>query len=123
MARTSLTVKEITERNQFVDGGALSSMAAAVDATDGAEFVMKERDDKYLILATNAHATDAKNVTIKAGNGFQAGGDLTFSVAAGKIAIVSIDSGRYKNLTGTDKGKVVITGGSADIKVAVFRLP
>ena len=123
MARTSLTVNELTDRNKFLDCGAMSSIAAAVDATDGAEFAMRERDDKYLLLVTNAHASVAKSVTIKAGNGFQAGADLTQAIDAGDFHIISIDSGRYKNLSGTDKGKVVITGTSADIKVAVFRLP
>lgn len=123
MARVVLTVNELTDRNAFKDCGLIANIAAAVDATDGAEFVMKERDDKYLILVTNSHASAAKSVTIKTGNGIQSGADLTKSIDAGDFHIVAIDSGRFKNVTGTDKGKVVITGTSADIEVAVFRLP
>lgn len=123
MARTVLTVNELTERNKFLDCGAISSIAAAVDPTEGAEFAMKERDDKYLILVTNANGSASKSVTIKAGNGLQGRVDLTKSIDAGDYHIIAIDSGAYKNVSGTDKGKVVITGASADIKVAVFRLP
>jgi len=122
MARVQLSVKELTERNKFLDCGTTAAMATAVDATDGAEFVMKERDDKYLIVVTNA-ASAAKTVTLKAGDGFQAGEDLVHSVPASSFSIISIDSGRYKKLSGEDKGKVLIVGESADIKVAVFRLP
>lgn len=122
MARVQLSVKELTERNNFLDCGTTDALATAVNATDGAEFVMKERDDKYLILVQNA-ASAAKTVTLKAGDGFQAGEDLVHSVPASSSSIISIDSGRYKKLSGEDKGKVIILGASADIKVAVFRLP
>lgn len=122
MARVQLSVKELTERNNFLDCGATDALATAVDATNGAEFVMKERDDKYLILVQNA-ATAAKTVTLKAGDGFQAGEDLVHSVPASSYSIISIDSGRYKKLSGENKGKVIILGASADIKVVVFRLP
>lgn len=122
MARVELSVKELTERNNFLDCGTTDALATAVDAVNGAEFVMKERDDKYLILVQNA-ASAAKTVTLKAGDGFQAGEDLVHSVPASSFSIISIDSGRYKKLSGVDKGKVIILGASADIKVAVFRLP
>ena len=122
MARVSLTVKEVTNRNVFAANETFSTITAAVDAADGAEFVMDERDDKYLILVQNS-ATSAKDVTIKAGNGIQGVNDLTHSVAASSFTFVQVDSGRFKNVSGTDKGKVIIKGASADIKVAVFRLP
>lgn len=122
MARVKLTVKEVNNRNVFAADELNTALSAAVDAADGAEFVMDERDDKYLILVQNA-ATAAKDVTIKAGNGIQGVNDLTRSIAASSFTFVQIESGRFKNVTGADKGKVIITGASADIKVAVFRLP
>ena len=122
MARVKLTVKEVNNRNVFAADELTTALTAAVDASDGAEFVMDERDDKYLLLIQNA-ATAAKDVTIKAGNGIQGVNDLTHSIAASSFTFVQIESGRFKNVTGADKGKVIITGASADIKVAVFRLP
>lgn len=122
MARVKLTVKEATNRNVFAKDEAFSTITTAVDAADGAEFVMDERDDKYLILVQNS-ASSAKEVTVKAGNGIQGVNDLTYSVAASSFTFVQIDSGRFKNVSGADKGKVIIMGASADIKVAVFRLP
>lgn len=130
MAYTALTVRELTERNKFLDAEDLTALTEAV-ATDGentptygATFAFKERDDKYLLLIDNAHATVAKDVTIKAGNGIQGVNDLVLEkLGAGKFTAVTIESGRFKNVTGDNKGKVVIVGASTDIKVAVFRLP
>lgn len=120
MARTQLTVHELEDRNKF--SADIATLTAAVDAAEGAEFAMSERDDKYLVLIQNAGSA-AKKATIKHGNGIQGVCDLECEIAANSYRIVSLDSGRFKNVTGKDKGKVVITGASADVKVAVFRLP
>lgn len=123
MARATITVQSLNERNKFADAALSSAMTTAIDATDGAEIVWSERDDKYLVLIQNANASGAKNVTIKAGNGIQGVNDITASIAASSYTFVTLESGCFKNVTGSDKGKVVITGDSADIKLAVFKMP
>lgn len=120
MSRTSLVVHALDERNTFAT--AFGMLEQEVDVNDGAEFEMSERDDKYLILVHNT-ASAAKDVKVKSGNGLQGTGDITASLAASSYTFISLESGRFKNVSGADKGKVVITGGSADIKVAVFKLP
>lgn len=123
MARVALKVQELENRNEFAVPAATTALCTAVDTTDGAEFVMRERDDKYLLLIQNTGSA-ARSVTIKHGNGIQGVVDLVLpSLAAGNYTFLSIDSGRFKNVSGEDKGKVIITGSAADIKVAVFRLP
>lgn len=122
MARVSITVQSLDDRNKFAAAAAFTGLTAAVDATDGAEIAWKERDDKYLIFIQNV-ANAAKSATIKAGNGIQGVNDLVVSIPAANYTFVAIDSGRFKNVSGADKGKVVITGASADIKVACFKLP
>ncbi len=122
MARVNLTVHSIDDRNKLSAAIAAASLVTAIDATDGADFVMDERDDKYLILIQNA-ADAEKIVTIKHGNGIQGVCDLSESVSASSYAFMQLDSGRFKNVTGADKGKVVITGTDANIKVAIFKLP
>ena len=121
MARTVLSVKQLNCRNQFSEQELFSSITAPISASDGAEFAMSERDDKYLVLIQNS-ATSAKDVTVKAGNGLQGVNDLKVSVAASSYTFVRLESGRFKNVSGEDKGKVVING-PADIKVGVFCLP
>ena len=122
MARTSISVQSLSERNCFSTPVKTSNMAVALDANDGAEILWNGRDDKFLILVQNA-ATTAKTVTVKAGNGIQGVCDLTCSVDASSYTFLAIDSGRFKNVTGKDKGKVVLSGSDDNIKVAVFKLP
>lgn len=136
------------KRNKFLaDGVALAdelftavATNGATSATLGAYFEMTERDDKYLIIAYNADATTAYDLTIKAGNDkiFGSGNDLTVEIAAGDVQFIKIDSGRFKNAsdnatlknlanlagaTDTLKDCVVLVGEDADIKVAVVKLP
>ena len=120
MARTVLNVHELDARNTFAE--AFTTLEQAVDATSGAELTMEAGDDKYLILAHN-DATSAKTVTVKKGNGLQGVADLTVSLAASSYTAIVLESGHFKNVSGDDKGKVIIMGGSTDIKLAVFKLP
>ena len=122
MARAVITVRALDDYNKFGTEFDATALATAVNAADGAEFVMSGADHKYLVYITNG-ASSAKAVTVKAGNGLQGTADISVSLGAGKSTYVSLESGRFKNVTGADKGKVVITGESADIKVAVFKLP
>jgi len=118
MAKTVLTVHKLDDKNVF--SADIATLATAMTA-DGAEFVMDDRDDKYLILLHNK-ATSAQAVTIKHGNGIQGVCDLTGSVGASAYQFVSLDSGRFKNVFGDDKGKVIFAG-NTNIEVAVFKLP
>lgn len=97
----------------------------AVDSSDKiAYFEASGRDEQFVVGVYNNNATTAKTVTIKAGNGLQSEfGDLTFSVSAQKIAWVVLSSGRFKNVTGENKGNIVIEGASTDIQLKVIRLP
>ncbi len=123
MARATINVQALDERNKFASAALSTGMTTAIDATDGAEIVWSERDDKYLVLIQNANASEAKNVTIKAGNGIQGVNDITTSIAASSYTFIALDSGRFKNVVGADKGKVLFTGDSADIKIAAFKMP
>jgi hypothetical protein len=122
MARAVIPVQELDNRNEFAAAALNTAMFTAVDAADGAEFAMRARDDKILMIVQNG-ATSAKDVTVHHGDGIQGVCDLTVSVAASSYTFVNLDSGRFKVMNGADKGKCLITGGSADIKVAVFKLP
>lgn len=120
MARATISVHSLNDRNDFSD---ITTLETAVDTTSKqAEFIMNERDDKYLILVHNTGST-AANVIVKAGNGIQGVADLTHSVASKTYAAVSLDSGCYKNVSGDDKGKVIIESSVTDVSVAVFKLP
>ena len=90
---------------------------AAVGSSDKlAYFEASGRDEQFVVGVYNNASTD-KTVTIKAGNGLQSEfGDLTFSITTKKIAWVVLSSGRFKNVTGENKGNSVIEGASTDIQ-------
>ncbi len=92
----------------------------AVDATDGASINQEYiKDEKLLIIVENAHASTAKTVTVKAGNGpMAAAADLEFSLNAGQKRLLNVESGMYDN-----DGEILIFGSDANIKVAAVQLP
>lgn len=131
MAITVVTPVVLTGYNAFVKE-TTSTDWVALDATLGAEFTMSARDEKYVICVQNAAST-AVNVTaiVEQGNALQNHlGDVTVLLAQNAIAYIVIDSGRFKNVSGTNKGKVIVTSlnaalnaGSADLQIKVIQLP
>lgn len=119
---TKLTPIYLTHYDAFTEETDNTDFVA-VGSDKIAYFEASGRDEQFVVGAYN-NATTAKTVTIKAGNGLQSEfGDLTFSLAAGKIAWVVLSSGRFKNVTGENKGNIVIEGASTDIQLKVIRLP
>jgi hypothetical protein len=95
----------------------------AIDGTHGAYFVMAKGGDKYVIGIKNASESADKTITIKAGNGLQGTNDISLELGEGEIAWVVLDSGKFKNVYGVNKGKVILTGTSNDLQVKVIELP
>jgi hypothetical protein len=121
-----MAVKEITpevlERNKF-DADVLS-MIAATTAADG--FLIdasKVADHRLLLVFENTDVAVAYDITIKKGNGLQGVADLTKEIAATKTAAIVVESGAFKNVTGTNKGKIVAIPENAAVKMAAIVLP
>ena len=61
---------------------------------------------------------------MKKGNGIQGVVDLaTGDIAASAIVALTVDSGAFKNVTGDNKGCVVVVPDDAKLKMAVVVLP
>jgi len=130
MAATPITPVSL-EMNEFVKESA-TTLFTAVDANEGATFEMPDRDEKYVIGVQNAASSSVNVVAVlKAGDGLHSVmGDEKVTLAKNAIAWITIDSARFKNITGNNKGKVVIRGfaangttGTTDLKVKVIKLP
>ena len=120
---TKLTPIYLTHYDAFTEETDNTDFAAVASSDKIAYFEASGRDEQFVVGVYNNASTD-KTVTIKAGNGLQSEfGDLTFSIAAQKIAWVVLSSGRFKNVTGDNKGNIVIEGASTDIQLKVIRLP
>ena len=123
MAAVEIKPIKLTSFNTFTTETETTDFAA-IDASDGAYFVMAKGGDKYVIGIKNAVAdTGNKTITIKAGNGLQGTNDISVTLAKGAIAWVALDSGKFKNVYGENKGKVILTGTDANLEVKVIELP
>lgn len=104
MAVTTITVGKIP-----LNGGVAIPAAVACGA-DGAVIPMTMADQKLMLIIGTADAT------IKAGNGIQGVDDLVIPFTTGSEKAVVIESGKYVNTSGENKGKILITGTTATIQ-------
>lgn len=83
-----------------------------------AKAIAWNQKDEHVTLVISADA--ATNLTVKAGNGIQGVTDLVLTVPKG-ISLVKLESGRFKNVSGDNKGKIVVvsTGTPSVAAVAI----
>ncbi|HEX3026806.1 MAG TPA: hypothetical protein VHR42_06225 [Clostridia bacterium] len=97
----------------FSDDSKELVMTSAAGASD--YFTLDNADHRVTLIVKNANSTAGQDatVTLKAGNGILSTlGDEAFTVPMGKtyaIPLSRIDSARIKNLSGTNKGKVMVS--------------
>lgn len=146
-AFAAITPIAISDMNTFTGVGTSATRGTvlatngATSATFGAYFTMDGKDEQYLILVENGDSDGATDltVTVKAGNGIQGVADVVKTdLGNGEFTLIQLDSGRFKNVTENEtlkelssattadqvsaKGKVFITGTSAEIAVTVFKM-
>lgn len=119
MAQVSLTNVKLA----FNTASDAISTTAATSATDGIgiDYTGKE-DGRILLLLENSHVSDSINAKVLKGNGLQGTADLTFAIAAGAMKAIVLESGKFVNVSGANKGKIVING-STNLKAAAIELP
>jgi len=101
--------------------------AATVANIDGALVTFDKDDQKILLLLKNAVANATHTAVIKAGNGLQGVTDLEVTLDGGAEACVVVESGRFMDVSGDNKGKVNIvskdTATGTQIEVRAIVLP
>lgn len=122
MSATAIT-KTVVTRNAAT---AVPS-AATVAKTDGALVTFDKDDQKILLLLKNNITNVTHTAVIKAGNGLQGVSDLEVTLAGEAEACVVVESGRFVNVSGDNKGKVNIvskdTTTGTQIEVRAIVLP
>lgn len=127
MAATAIT-KTVVTRNAATN----VPTAATVAKTDGALVTFDKDDQKILLLLKNNITNVTHTAVIKAGNGIQGVADLEITLTgtdttAGNEKAIVIESGRYMDVSGTNKGKVNIvskdTTTGTQIEVRAIVLP
>ena len=126
MAATAIT-KTVVTRNAATN----VPTAATVKNLEGALVTFDKDDQKILLLLKNNITNVTHTAVIKAGNGIQGVSDLeitltgTDTTAGNEVAVV-IESGRYMDVSGDNKGKVNIvskdttTGTQIEVKAIVL---
>ena len=65
-------------------------------------------DHNMRIHLKNLGATTTQTAVIKKGNGLQGVADLEVELAPSAEMVVVVESGRFKNVSGDDKGKILV---------------
>ena len=105
--------------------------AATVANLEGALVTFDKDDQKILLLLKNSVTDETHTAVIKAGNGIQGVSDLEITLTgtlttAGNEKAVVIESGRYMDVSGNNKGKVNIvskdgtTGDQIEVRAIVL---
>lgn len=103
---------DVTMRNAI----ATPTLEALTESTPKA-IAWNENDDKMILVIKAEGATD---LTVKAGNGIQGVNDLKLTVPEG-VSLVKLESGRFKNVSGENKGKIVVLStGTPSVGVAAL---
>lgn len=113
-ATNSIIVRN--EATVLEDAVALKTTGLAIDYSN-------KSCGKILILINNTGSA-AKKATIVKGDSLQGVEDMEISVANGTTVGIVIESGKFENVSGDNKGYVVVKGEDAtSLKVQVVELP
>ena len=126
MGATAIT-KTVITRNAATN----VPTAATVKNLEGALVTFDKDDQKILLLLKNNVSNVTHTAVIKAGNGIQGVSDLEITLTgtnttAGNEKAVVIESGRYMDVSGDNKGKVNIvskdttTGDQIEVRAIVL---
>lgn len=108
----------------LIKTGAMNTAVGAVFTAIGADgaTVPIGKDERLTFIATNANAAD-KTLTVAKGDGINAAADLVITVPHGEFVAFELDSSRYGQMSGTNKGKFSITSNAgADVKLMPIQL-
>ncbi|MBQ3063985.1 MAG: hypothetical protein IJC99_04205 [Clostridia bacterium] len=97
----------LTMRNEIA-----TPALTALTANTAKALEWSESDEKMVLVVQNTASADA-TLTVKAGNGIQGVVDLTLTVPKQAVSLVKLDSGRFKNVSGENKGKIVVVSATA----------
>ena len=116
---TEITNTVLNERNVAVE----AEDAVAI-TTEGVAINYEGRSCGKILLIISNSGEAPKKATIVKGDSLQGTEDLEISVTNSKTSAIVIESGKFENVSGENKGKVVIKGEDAEsLKVQVIELP
>ena len=118
-----MAVKKITPIKMVLNtpSAAITKEAPAA-AVDGWAVPYTEMDMKTVLLVDGG--TAGGTITVKKGDSIQGVADTeAFALAAGEEKAIVLESGKFKNVAGENKGNVIVIPSAATIKLAAVVLP
>jgi hypothetical protein len=116
MAATAIALKKMGSMNTFVDEefAAITTSGCAIPIG---------KDERLLFVVRNTNAGQ-QSFTVTKGDGINAASaNLVKTLAAGAITFIELDSSRYGQMNGENKGKFNITStAGADVKLMAIQL-
>lgn len=117
-----MAIVNVTKKSTGKPNHATEYTYQAVAAGDTVK-VLANYKDLHTVIHFKGGA-NASDITVKAGNGYAGVNDYVFSVGASKYMAVVLDSARFMNVTGADRGYIVIQSSAAcDIAVLEMGVP
>ncbi len=120
------------KRVDFNEAVAAETAVTITDATLGCNVVLNGTDDKgnvysvkdeALLLIIENTNTSVEKVTVKAGTAWAGVADKEIEVAASSKALIRLEGAKYKQVSGDNKGCVVIIPTTASkVKVTAYNL-
>jgi hypothetical protein len=121
MAILTAPILEIDSLNTPTLAYGAGNVADTIDGTLGAQLLPLSAGSKYLL---QINVVTGATVTIKKGTGLQAAqADFSQALTASRTYYMVIESGRYLNTYGTNKGKIFFTSTQADTTILAIQLP
>ena len=122
-----MTIGAVT--NAVITRNAATAMGSFVDCVvnEGLTVDAVADDQKICLHIKNAITNATHTAVIDNGNGLQGVNDLEITLAPSTEKVIVVESGAYKNVSGTHQGKIVIhdksTTNTNAISVAAVVLP
>jgi hypothetical protein len=118
MARVDITNTKL-KLNEI---SAMPETEAVTNQTDGCAIDYTGKDDGKILLILENSTSSPIDIKILQGNGIQGVEDLAINIGNMEKKVIVIESGKFVNVKGELKGKVIING-STSLKVAAIELP
>jgi hypothetical protein len=121
MAALTVPILEVSALNTATLSYGSGNVAGTIDATDGAELTPVSKDSKYLL---QINVVTGATVTITKGTGLQAAqANWSAALTASRTYYLFLESGRYLQTYGTNKGKILIASDKSDTTILAIELP
>lgn len=110
------------QKLKFNESASYPSLVQATDQTDGIRVNYTRKTDGNILLILENGSSSPITANLLAGNGLQGVADMPVEIAGNQSVLLVVESGKFVNVSGENKGFVVING-STDLKAAAIELP